>query len=127
MGIKSFNNPTSKYNAVWGQTGLGAVNPSPVPPDYVKASGGTETTYAPSATVKYQVHSFLTSSTFVVDTAPGENPTVPTTIDILVVGLICFYLRIKCKFWSLKPISPFNKSFFSGWISPCNFHCKLSY
>ena len=86
MGIKSFNNPTSKYNAVWGQTGLGAVNPSPVPPDYVKASGGTETTYAPSPTVKYQVHSFLTSSTFVVDTAPGANPTVPTTIDILVVG-----------------------------------------
>ena len=88
MGIKSFNNPKSKYNAVWGQTGLDAVNPSPVAPDYIEASGGTETTYAPSPTVKYKVHSFLGPSpaTFVVDTAPGASPTIPTTIDILVVG-----------------------------------------
>ena len=86
MSIKS-NNPSESYWNFFGQSGP-AAGTIPPPPDYVKASGGTETTYAPSPTVKYKVHSFLgpSPSSFVVDTAPGANPTVPTTIDILVVG-----------------------------------------
>ena len=86
MSIKS-NNPSESYWNYFGQSGPGA-GIIPPPPDYVKASGGTETTYAPSPTVKYKVHSFLgpSPSTFVVDTAPGGGPGSLDQIDILVVG-----------------------------------------
>ena len=86
MGLRALNNSASDFEDPFANTGKDAVNPSPVAPDYIDASGGTTTTYAPSPTVKYKVHSFLTTSSLVVNTAPGENPTVPTTIDILVVG-----------------------------------------
>ena len=86
MGLRALNNSASDFEDPFANTGKDAVNPSPVAPDYIDASGGTTTTYAPSPTVKYKVHSFLTSDTFVVDTAPGGGPGSLDQIDILVVG-----------------------------------------
>ena len=75
MAMKSLGNPQARYNAVWGQTGKGAVTPAPGP---FSASGGIISEYTdPGGT--YRAHVFTASGSLVV--ASGD-----ATVEYFVLG-----------------------------------------
>ena len=78
MSIKSLGNPTSSYNAVWGQTAKGAA--SAAPPGAFEATGGTTNT--PGNGYKYHLFDYPNSDNFVVTNVSGT----PGIIEVLVVG-----------------------------------------
>ena len=67
MGIRSLNNPLAPYNAVWKQTGKGAVSGAPTAPTFT-ATGGTT-----SESGGWKFHYF---------TSPGPNPFVVSDTPI---------------------------------------------
>jgi hypothetical protein len=64
MGIRAQGSPKAKYNAVWQQTGLGAVNQKPGP---FEATGGTKST---SGDQTIHTFNYPNSATFVVTGSP---------------------------------------------------------
>ena len=78
MGIKSLGDPTSTYNAVWGQTAKGAVTPAP--PGAFEATGGT--TNEPGNGYKYHLFTHPNSDSFEVTNVAGT----PGVIEVLVVA-----------------------------------------
>ena len=74
MGIRSQGDSTSKYNAVWGQTGVGAWENYVAPPgaNYIEATGGNIDGAAPGNGWKY--HVFTSPGTFEITNAgPTDN------------------------------------------------------
>ena len=74
MGIRSQSNPAQSYNDVFTDTGnVDAVVAGPSGPGTMEASGGTTAEYT-TPTGNYKSHTFTSSGSFVVTSAPGSSP-----------------------------------------------------
>jgi len=74
MGIRSQSNPAQSYNDVFGDTGnVDAAAAGPSGPGVIEASGGSTTEYT-TPTGNYKSHTFTSSGSFIVTSAPGSSP-----------------------------------------------------